>query len=220
MRIVCPWKDRDGYVSIMLTTLKEAMRGHNDVHLSMYNHQSTQPIPPIAKDYGDQIEHVMLHSVDCHHTFIDMFNAEFAVCDDDYIVSIDSDCCVHPKFIDAVKSMVNDLPNMCHGSLYSEGNHPEPIEVVKSIYHQRCHISMTACIVSRKAWEAFPKPQPGDEIRFGCIDGAFSTFCHEQFKGCYSTRRSYVQHIGDIGAYSNQDGGGISTCHRARRFDP
>jgi len=221
MRIVIPWRDRFGYLSICLATLREAMRYHDDVYITIYNNESSYELPPIVYEMMKSGELTVkdLPGKDCHHVFIDMFNEEFKHCSDDHIVNIDSDCCVHPSFIQAVKDMIRDLPDLGHASLYSEGNHPEPTEKVGEKYHRRGHISMTASVISRKAWAAFKKPQRCEEIRFGCIDGAFSTFVHEEFRACYSTIRSYVEHIGAIGAYSNLDEGGASSCHRARRFD-
>lgn len=196
--------------------MQEAMRDFKKpVHITLYNNESEREIPDIAREMCDVVN---LPGNDCHHVFIDMFNKEFSRIDDDYIVNVDSDCCVHPSFFNAVDQMVRDLPDLGHASLYSEGNHPEPSEKIKDIYHVRGHISMTASVISRAAWNAFKKPTKGEEIRFGCIDGAFSTFVHEQFNACYSTVRSYVEHIGAVGAYSNLSHDGASSCHRARRF--
>lgn len=218
MRIVIPWRDRVPYLTITLATLKEAMRGHDDVHVTLYNNESQQPAPEICDEFLS-LTHRPLAAYDCHHTFINMFNTEFDLCDDDYIVSMDSDCCVHPSFIKAVKRMIADLHPFGHASLYNEGNHPEPREKTgDGLYHVRGHISMTACVVGRHAWKTFQKPKPGEKIRFGCIDGAFSTYCHERALGCYSTVKSYVDHIGSEGAYTNIRGDGSSTAHRARRF--
>jgi hypothetical protein len=97
MRIVSPWKDRTAYVTIMLATLKESMRGHDDVVVTLYNNESQQPAPAIAWEFGEGClfqDEIVSH--DCHHVFIDMINREFAKCDDDFIVNLDSDCCVHP----------------------------------------------------------------------------------------------------------------------------
>lgn len=216
MRVVIPWKDRVGYLRICLATIREALRDFKDpVHITVYNNESSVEIPSIAIENCDIVN---LPGDDCHHVFIDMFNHQFSQIDDDYIINIDSDCCVHPSFFHAAKKMIEDLPQLGHASLYSEGNHPEPTKKIKDIYHVRGHISMTASIISRAAWSAFKKPTKGEEIRFGCIDGAFSTFVHEQFNACYSTIRSYVEHIGAVGAYSNLRDDGSSSCHRARRF--
>lgn len=222
MRIVIPHKDRNGYLTICLATLFEAIRDHKDVQVTLYDNDSDYPLPPIVDDLvrlGD-LSVLKLHQDNCHHVFIDMLNREFLRCDDEFIINMDSDCCVHPSFITAARQMIRDLPKLGHASLYSEGNHPEPgITVCNGKYHVRGHISMTASIISREAWAAFPKPIKGENIRFGCIDGAFSTFVHETRQGCFSTVRSYVEHIGAIGAYSNLTHDGASTCHRARRFD-
>tara|TARA_R110002096_G_scaffold186882_1_gene366028 strand:+ start:1005 stop:1676 length:672 start_codon:yes stop_codon:yes gene_type:complete len=221
MKIVSPWRDRRNYVSIMLTTLHEAMRRHDDVQVHLYDNESIELAPPIALEMSsvNRLKFYNIVAHDCHHVFIDMFNHAFETCDDDHIINIDSDCCVHPAFISAAKKMIEQLPDLGHASLYSEGNHPEPKEKVHGIYHVRPHISMTASIISRAAWEAFKKPKPGEEIRFGCIDGAFSTFVHESAEfGCYSTVNSYVDHIGAHGAYSQVADDGASTAHRARRF--
>lgn len=233
MRIVSPWRDRYGYVSIMLSTLKEAMRGHLDVHVTLYNNESKQSPPLICEDFGDKLEHVDIVSHDCHHNFIDMLNHEFGRCYDDYIINLDSDACLHPDFITAAKKMIADLPDMSHGSLYNENCSPEPKETIRGIYHKRLHTTMTAVIVTRRAWEAFPKPKPGQELRAfwephlkakqhaGGIDGALSVFAAEMdgYNG-YSTVRSYVEHIGCVGAYAVLSGDGNSRCHRARRFLP
>ena len=239
MHIISPWKDRLGYVTIMLATLKEAMRGHDDVHVTLYNNESQCQPPSICDDFGDDLSHVLMKSRvnpvshSAHHLYIDMLDYQFDWSDEKFVVTIDSDCCVHPEFIDAAKQMIIDLPQLGHASLYSEGNHPEPTEFIDEIYHVREHISMTASIVNRDLWEIFPKPKAENEIRAfwepylngsphaGGIDGALSTFAHQQSGfGCYSTVRSYVDHIGAIGLYSDQDAGGSSSAHRARRFNP
>jgi hypothetical protein len=46
MLVISPWRDRSSYVSIMLATLKEAMRGHDDVHIRLYNNESKDPHQP------------------------------------------------------------------------------------------------------------------------------------------------------------------------------
>ena len=220
MRIVTPWRDRQGYLTIMLATLKEAMRDHNDVHVTLYNNESKAPPPEICNEFSS-LEHRTVSAFDCHHVFINMFNEEFERCDDDYILNIDSDCCIHPYFIHAVKELVQECPDFGHASFYNEGNHPEPPTILMGKYHVRDHISMTASLIRRGAWEAFKKPTPGSDMRDGCIDGALSWSVSESTEwNCYSTVRSYVEHIGATGAYAQIDDGGISHAHRARRFYP
>ena len=223
----------------MLSTLQEAMRGHGDVRVRLYNNESRQPPPPIAGAFGRRLTHQFIKSHNpsvshaCHHVYVDMISDAFASCSDDYVVNIDSDCCVHPEFITRAKEMIATLPHLGMASLYSEGNHPEPTEVVERYYHRREHVSMTASIISRKVWEKFPKPTAADEIRAfwephiknkghaGGIDGALSAFAHDMDGvGCFSTIQSYVDHIGAVGQYSAQDSGGVSNNHRARRFNP
>lgn len=238
MIIVSPICGRDGYVRIMLATLKEAMRDHDDVNIKLYDNSHTKIYLDIYRDMGDNLKvryidkrpNTVSHA--CHFIYIDMLDDIFRLLpNEDYVVNVDSDCCIHPDFVKVVKQAVSDLPRIGHISLYSEGNHPEPTSVFKG-YHIRSHISMTASIVGRKAWETFPKPQSHEEMRAfwsnhisakehaGGIDGAFSSWCNEQGYGCYSTIRSYVEHIGAVGQYAAMNEDGASNAHRARRFLP
>jgi hypothetical protein len=126
----------------------------------------------------------------------------FVEFDSDHIITQDSDGCIHPAFFEVADRALAEIEDLGHFSFFNEDCHPEPTSVFKDVYHNRQHISFFSTIISRRAWEAFPVPQPGDPMKDNCMDGNFSWFVHEQtpYRVC-STVRSYAEHIGMEGKH-------------------
>lgn len=214
--VTTPWHDRENYLRIMYSTLFESMRGRGIVTM-LFKHKNEQPVPAIASTDRTIIR--FLDGDSCHQVYVDIFNYIFKTYEPRFVVNIDADMIVHPQFFDVLDKMLVDLPDMGMASFFNESNHPEPTDVVNGIYHLRKHVSFCACVIRREAWEQFKPPQPGEEFRFGCADGMFSTFVTEQtqFK-VYSTIRSYAEHLGFGGQHAGNDIDGLCTAARGRRF--
>ena len=220
--VVIPWKDRTPYLRITLATLEEAARNRDDVYVVVYDNGSLDAIPDIFNEFqwiNPEIR--ILPTTDCHYNYVNMLKDAFrpsAYYEVDHIITQDADGCIHPHFFDVADTAIDRIPDLGHFSFFNEDCHPEPTDVFDDVYHNREHISFFSTIVSRKAWEAFPIPQPGDPMKDGCMDGNFSWFVHEEtpLRVC-STIRSYAEHIGMEGQHVAHVGD-KEIIARARRF--
>jgi len=157
---------------------------------------------------------------DCHMLYVDMINYAFdSYFNCQHILNIDSDAIVHPELFGAVSKAIYDLPDAGAIGFFNESCHPEPKEKYKEIYHARNHCSMLGLLINRNAWNDFKKPNPGQQIDYGCIDGMFTSWVAQSGKyRLYTTVRSYVDHIGFKETHASETYDGIGAFVRARRF--
>jgi hypothetical protein len=218
--VVIPWRDRASYLRITLATLNEAARGRTDVCVHIFNDSSNDVLPDIVSECFFEVYEHELPSTDCHYNYVNMLGDFFENVLSDYVVTQDSDACIHPDYFNVIDNILQDLDDFGHVSLFNEDCHPEPTRVHKDIYHVRNHISFFSTVVGRRAWDAFPKPTLGHPIPHGCMDGHFSTYVKNNTPfEVYSTINSYAEHIGQKGQHVAKQGD-KDIISRARRFYP
>ena len=219
MLITIPWNNRTNFLRITLATLKEAMRyGRHDFMIA--GHNKTRKDLPDIFDSAWNGHFKEFYGQDCHMLYVDMINEAFQLFPHySYLLNIDSDVIVHPDLCFAASQAILDLPDAGAIGFFNESCHPEPKEKYKEIYHARNHCSMLGLLINRNAWNDFKKPNPGQQIDYGCIDGMFTSWVAQSGKyRLYTTVRSYVDHIGFKGTHASETYDGIGTFVRARRF--
>ena len=214
MEVVLPFKDRPNYLRITLASYIEAIRGRNDIHLTLYDDCSST-IPAIVNEVPNAtlmkrkkcLGQYQSKAAAIQDTFNHYANISFVLC-------LDSDCIIHPGIFNAIANMIKDLPNMGIGTVFNTPTHPE-ISCVLEKYVTKEHIGGLGTVIKKDAWEWYVTQTRTNGAKHIGWDWDICLWLKttEKWK-IFSTIRSYVDHIGQSGSHS----GPGCNIDRARRF--
>jgi len=218
--VVCmPWHDRVNYLRIALATMDEAARGRDDVQVVVYRNNNDEPAPAIVQDTKWlRVAVKDLPTTNCHYNYINMMRDAFDTFDVDHVFTQDADAIIHPRYFDMADTALDRLDDLGLFSFFNDDCVPESHEVVKDVFHRRPHISFFSTFIMRRAWDAFPKPAPNEQLTAGCMDGHLSLWvANESEYGVYSSICSHAEHLGYGGTHAG-GGPGKEVFVRGRRF--
>lgn len=223
--IVTTYKNRPNYTTITYATLREALKNFDgEVDLYFYDDASTVPVPPIVDEMRQAsgvrgfFRHKNETGLGAEHGNVDSITKCFEKFPDiTHVLVLDNDMCVHPFALNAIKKMIEDIPNLGCGSIFNSNVFPEK-EIVKERYVVKDVNPGNGSVIQREAWfwhlsvstpklDKNPK-QPG-------WDWNLSAWMKDSGGkwNVYSTLQSYVEHIGTSGTNVSD-----AFMTRARRF--
>ena len=214
MKVVLPFKDRPNYLRITIATLIESLRYEASVEVILFNDVSSVQ-PDIINDNLDKLQ--IINRDKPLGSFLSKAGAIQHVFDnypdEEYVLCLDSDCVIHPDAYTATKNMISDLPDMGIGTIFNSSRHDTVVDGDQ--YIEKKDIGGLGAIVKREVWdwcnnmtEKHGRKHPGWDWNM-CIWITES----KKWK-IYSTKRSYIEHIGQTGSHS----GPACIIDRANRF--
>lgn len=216
MKIVLPYKDRGNYLRIALATIREACRGHKDIEIMMYDDGSVGKSPDLIDDMNNV--HVIKRNkcIGPYQSKAVAISDTFAKFKDEpYLLTLDSDCIVHPNIISVVHQMVADLPDMGMGSVFNTKKHQFDRKLIKGKYVLKKDIGGLGTIIRRDVWDWYNEMTTKHGPKHKGWDWDMTLWLNTQKKWRqYSTLSSYVDHIGQSGSHSGPD----CPIDRAYRF--
>ena len=215
LHVILPFKNRINYVRLCAATLAEALKGHDDVHVRAFDHNSDQPVPDILKETVHKVIRHDAPIVDPRgpgRVVAKIITDEFKEHNTDHIFILESDAVLHPLAFDVVKTMIEELPDMGLGSIFNTHHHPDTSSVNQ--YVRKESLGLFCSIIRRQAW---------DKHNGLMLDGGGGYSFSEALRGddeydLYCTYNSYAEHMGYEGINIREDDDTSNRVDRARRF--
>lgn len=197
INILIPFKDKMNYLTLLLCTLKEAIKRYPKVKIFLCDTNANNTVPSLAIDMP-----VIFKSFKPFPNITTMYlyiiPIIFQEIEDDNLMLIEADAVVHPEIFITVNKMIKELPDMRYGSVFNTKNHPA-IKKVKDEYLKKDCMGFFGSIINRQSWNSL-------KIEGG-IDWSYCRHVRNQNMGIYCTNRSYIEHMGFSGAHYELDKG-------------
>ena len=216
MIAVLPFRDRPNYLRITLASLKEALRTSPDTEVYIFNDASTVPYPDILKEISRSTIIKRNSAVGPYKSKSSAITEVFQKTKTSVVITLDSDCLIHPGAFRAASEMLANLPDMTVGTIFNSDRHKDhdPNFKLKK-YVIKDDIGGLGVVIKRSTWEWYLKiTKDKEELHEGWDWNLCLWIKKFKEKKIYSTIRSYIDHFGQIGSHS----GPACPIDRAIRF--
>lgn len=207
MNIILSTHTRHNYFRITAATLIEALRHEKDYTIYLYHDCHESELPSIVGDFKNLVLLNQLSHPTIDHLYVNMISDAFKRIDEtqskyyEFALLLDSDCIVHPLIAQKYRAMIDDLPDMGLGSVFSclarDVTGP-----AKRGYVKKQYLNALGSLYKKDLWlKCFEgKGVANFEPVYGNFVGA------QEGYEVYCTEKSYIQHFGFEGTHSRKPG--------------
>ena len=206
MKVILPFRDRTNYLRLTLATIKEAMRGLKGIELILVNDASDDKLPAIINELPCTVW-TRKERVGPYGSKAVAVRRVFDEFDDKFVMTLDSDCIVHPMAFGVAAKMVADLPKMGLGTVFNTPKHTfNPKDIVKSRYVRKDFVGGLGTVIKKDAWEWYISCASKYGQKHKVWDWDMCLWLKESKKWeIYCTFDSFVDHIGQSGSHSGPE---------------